>query len=189
MPYWRLALQHCFGVHYAEIGTYGMTAQVYPGAIKSFGTDGLTDVAFDATYQYLPGGDFSLSGYANYIYEDRNQHASHMLIGANAFDRLNTLRLTATASYLDTFTLDEQYFSINGTTDDAVFFPNGSPNSVGWITEIDYSPGGKPDSLLPDWINVKLSLQYVAYDEFNGTSRHASDNNTLYGLVWIAWTY
>jgi hypothetical protein len=29
-------------------------------------------------------------------------------------------------------------------------------------------------------------LQYTMYDEFNGTSSHASDNNTLYLLLWLA---
>jgi hypothetical protein len=42
------------------------------------------------------------------------------------------------------------------------------------------------------WLNVKLQLQYVAYEKFNGlktnydgTGRNASDNNTLYALVWL----
>jgi hypothetical protein len=61
-------------------------------------------------------------------------------------------------------------------------FANGSPNSNGWIGELDYLP----------WQNVKLALQYTHYQKFNGASsnydgsgRDASDNNTLYVLAWL----
>ena len=36
------------------------------------------------------------------------------------------------------------------------------------------------------WLNPHLTLQYVGYTQFNGTSQHASDNNTLFLNVWIA---
>jgi hypothetical protein len=59
---------------------------------------------------------------------------------------------------------------------------SGSPNSNGWIAELDYLP----------WQNVKLTLQYTAYQKFNGAKsdydgagRNASDNNTLYILGWF----
>ena len=42
------------------------------------------------------------------------------------------------------------------------------------------------------WLNTKLQIQYVGYDKFNGmrtnydgSGRNASNNNTLYGLVWV----
>jgi hypothetical protein len=66
--------------------------------------------------------------------------------------------------------------SVNG-------FANGSPNSNGWIGELDYVP----------WQNVKILLQYTAYQKFNGAStnydgngRNAKDNNTTYLLAWFA---
>jgi hypothetical protein len=44
------------------------------------------------------------------------------------------------------------------------------------------------------WLNVKLSLQYTHYSKFNGGStnydgfgRNASDNDTLYLLLWFAY--
>jgi hypothetical protein len=62
-------------------------------------------------------------------------------------------------------------------------FANGSPDSKGWIGELEYIP----------WQNVKLVLQYTAYQKFNGDSsnydgngRSAKDNNTLYLLGWLA---
>jgi hypothetical protein len=61
---------------------------------------------------------------------------------------------------------------------------NGSPNSDGLITELGWYP----------WQNVRLSVQYTAYFEFNGrahdydgSGRNAADNNTLYFLSWLVW--
>src|SRR5207244_992120 len=52
----------------------------------------------------------------------------------------------------------------------------------GLIAEVDVMP----------WQNLRLQFQYVAYDQFNGSSsnydgfgRRASDNNTLYILTWL----
>lgn len=60
----------------------------------------------------------------------------------------------------------------------------GSPNSDGLVSEIAYRP----------WWNVRLSLQYAAYTQFNGrshdyngTGRDAADNNTLFLLAWLAY--
>ena len=54
-------------------------------------------------------------------------------------------------------------------------------------------PFGKATSLWAPWLNVRLSLQYVAYLKFNGGhtnydgfGRDASANNTLYLLSWFA---
>jgi hypothetical protein len=59
---------------------------------------------------------------------------------------------------------------------------SGKPNSSGLIAEVQYMP----------WINTRFSLQYVAYQKFNGgtsnydgSGRSASDNNTVYLLAWL----
>jgi hypothetical protein len=59
---------------------------------------------------------------------------------------------------------------------------NNSPDSRGWVAELDYLP----------WQNVKFALQYTIYSKFNGGTsnydgfgRNASDNNTVYLLAWI----
>ena len=81
------------------------------------------------------------------------------------------------------------YFSIIGKTDPLLYSSapvegsrTGSPNSNGFILETDYLPLEK----------VKISLQYVIYNKFNGAQsnydgfgRNASDNNTLYAVVWF----
>jgi len=80
-------------------------------------------------------------------------------------------------------------FVTTGTSDTLLYAPapvvgsrTGSPKNDGLIAEIDVMP----------WQNLRLQFQYVAYDQFNGSSsnydgfgRRASDNNTLYILTWL----
>ena len=73
---------------------------------------------------------------------------------------------------------------MNGSNDPIYFGTvNGSPNSTWGLAEIDYLP----------WLNVKLGLQYTAYMKFDGATsnydglgRNASDNNLLFGYLWVA---
>ena len=83
------------------------------------------------------------------------------------------------------------YFQTTGTTDEVLYAEEaalgsrtGSPNTSGLTGEINYNA----------WQNVRVGLQYVAYNKFNGAStaydlsggRTASDNNTLYLYLWLA---
>ena len=64
--------------------------------------------------------------------------------------------------------------------------PDGNaltPNSSGYIAELDYLPIQ----------NVRLVLQYTGYTKFDGgrtnydgLGRNAGDNNTLFANVWVA---
>ena len=85
-------------------------------------------------------------------------------------------------------------FSTTGSADAALYgagaapgvvtSANGDPATKGWMAELNYVP----------WLNTKLSLQYTGYTKFNGGKsnydgfgRNASDNNTIYALVWFAY--
>ena len=70
----------------------------------------------------------------------------------------------------------------------------GSPDSNGFVFQLDWLPLNKDGgpSFWP-YSNIKISLQYTLYTEFDGSSsnfdgagRDASDNNTLYLQAWIA---
>ena len=93
-----------------------------------------------------------------------------------------------------------QYFQTTGSSD-TLLYPaagpgqpggdagvitsaNGSPDTRGYITELNYVP----------WLNVKITLQYTWFTKFNGADsnydgkgRNASDNDTLYLLLWFAY--
>ena len=184
IPYWRLALEHDFGSHYLEVGTFGLSEGVFPGGDKSAGSDRLTDLALDATYLYSGSSDYTVTGYVTYIHENQSLSASHVLLGSNSSDALDTFRINGSYSWQNTITLSGQHFQTTGSRDAALY--GGSPNSAGWTGEIAYVPCGKPDSDFPNWLNLRMSLQYTAYTEFNGTGSNASRNNTLYLLLWIA---
>jgi hypothetical protein len=186
IPYWRVALEHQFGDHYLELGTFGLSTDRAPGGNNGLGlTDHVTDTALDATYLYSGNPDHIVTGYITYIRESQELDASRVLLGSNANDSLSTFRINGSYSFQNTFTLSAQRFETSGTADIGLY--GGSPNSSGWTAEIAYVPTGhKESSWLPDGINARLSLQYTAYDQFNGTSAHASDNNTLFLLLWLA---
>jgi hypothetical protein len=191
-PYWRAALQHDWnrGQHYAQIGTFGLQADIFPAGAKIAGSDHILDIGFDANYQFIanPASVVAdvISAHASYITEQQDLHASARLSGTNNKNRLSTFRADVSYAIDATFTPTIQYFQTTGSTD-AVRFgtATGSPNSSGVIAEISYVPWGKPDSPV-NWFNGRLTLQYVAYNKFNGTSAHASDNNTIFLNLWMA---
>lgn len=192
VPYWRLALYHQMGGHSIEIGTYGLKADVYPGGLNTGPTDSFTDYAFDAQYQYIMSPHlFTLRG--TWIHEDQDWNASFPSGGtSNPSDTLKTLKVNAGYFYRASFgTLGGYlgYFSTEGDADPLLYSPDpvdgsrtGSPDSSGYIMEASFLWKEK----------YKFAVQYTAYDKFNGgksnydgSGRNASDNNTLYLLVWL----
>jgi len=185
IPYWRVALQHNFGNHYFELGTFGLTSNVFVGGEDNSGrSDQLTDVALDATWNYTGFEDHLLTGYITYIHENQQLDERSFLFGANPKDNLDTFRINGSWSYQNTYTFSGQYFQTTGTSDTALY--GGSPDSDGWNWEIAYVPSGKVGSWFPTWFNARLSLQYTMYNKFDGSTANASDNNTLFLVLWIA---
>ena len=200
-PYWRVALQHSFeGGHYLSVGTYGLLAHTFPGGDDSAGSDRRTDIGADLEYQFIvPKHNSPCSRRGP---EAQNWSASQSLGNtAHSSDSLNTARLTAMYMYDLTYAIYGGYFMVTGSTDTVLYAPadrtgsaNGSPDSHGFVVELDWLPLNKTGgpSLWP-WFNPKLSLQYVIYTKFNGGDHNydgfghrASDNNTLYLSLWVA---
>ena len=191
VPYWRIALQKDLERHFFQIGTYGLNANIFPNGDKSAGTtDGFTDIAADASYQFIvnPKSVVSdmLSAHMTFIHETQSLGASSRLAGSNGFNTLDTFRIDASYSFGATVTPSIQYFRISGSPDAIQYgSSSGQPNSAGVIAEIAYVPWGKPDSPV-QFLNLRLAAQYVAYTEFNGTSHGAAGNNALYFSLWGA---
>ncbi len=184
IPYWRVALTRQSGPHSFEIGTYGLSADNFVSSSRSGPTDNYRDVAIDAQYQYIQGKQ-SFSLQTTWIHEDEDRSGSFATQAAsNLSDRLNTFRING--NYYRTtscgiFGGSVSYFSTTGSNDLLLYAgnPNGSPDSAGEILELDYMPPSLK------CVSTKLSLQYVIYNQFNGASGNASDNNTLYLLAWL----
>jgi hypothetical protein len=192
VPYWRLALFHQVKKHAFELGTYGMTADIYPAGLSSGPTNHFTDYAFDGQYQYISAPHlFTLRG--TWIHEDQDWDAGFPSGSAsNPSDTLETFKVNAGYFYNYHFgTIGGYlgYFSTDGDTDPLLYPADsvdgsrtGSPDSSGFILQANY--------LLKE--KYKFAIQYTIYDKFNGadnnydgSGRDASDNNTLYLLVWL----
>jgi hypothetical protein len=189
-PYWRLAYEHQWDRHSVSVGTYGIVTRITPpGLAVGSASDKYSDWALDGQYQFI-GDEHIFSVQTTYIKETQSLDATFAGTGsANSSNDLKTFRLGTSYYYQRTFGGALGYFSTMGSTDAVLYAPgsvsgfaNGSPNSSGWVGELDYLP----------WQNVKLALQYTSYHKFNGASsnydgsgRDASDNNTLYVLGWF----
>jgi hypothetical protein len=200
-PYWRAAYEHDWERNTLEAGVYGWNVKVYPGGSPSTPqalrgpTNKFDDVAEDLQYQFL-GEEHMFSVMATHIHESMTLNASYATAAsANPSDNLNTTQIAATYYYRRKIGATVEHFSTSGSTDNVLYPPNapggpgvitsatGSPDSNGWIAEVNYLP----------WLNVKVSAQYTFYNKFNGGStnydgagRNASDNDTLYLLLWFA---
>jgi hypothetical protein len=192
-PYWRLAYERRWDRDSLSVGVYGMDTRVHPGngtALQGV-TDRYRDAAIDSQYQFI-GEDHLITALATYIQEHQTLDASVIdAFAINSRNNLNTFKLAGEYSFQRKIGGSLAYFSTTGSTDTLLYTAapvvgsaTNTPNSRGFITEINYLP----------WLNVRLQLQFVGYQKFNGSrsnydgsGRNASDNNTLYGLIWMAY--
>lgn len=182
-PYWRLALQHTWGSQTLEVGTFGMSTRLFPSGVTG-PTDRFTDVALDAQYERRLGSG-NLFAHAAWINEKQHLDATFAGGGSsNATNSLHTFRVDATALTASRLGGSLGFFNTSGDADATLYggSANGSPNSSGIIAEAQYMP----------WLNTRFEAQYVVYSKFDGASsnydgsgRNASDNNTLYLMVWL----
>ncbi len=190
-PYWRVALQHQFGRTYAMIGTYGMVARLFPAGIEG-PTDRFADVGVDGQFEHtLKQGVVILR--SSYLHEGQRLEGLLAEDPAGAENLTNTLRtFRSSLSYMPStrYNFTAGFFNVSGTRDDVLFAPeplegsaSGRPNSSGVLGEFDFNA----------WENLRLGAQYVGYGKFNGRSnnfdgsgRNASNNNTLYLFAWTA---
>lgn len=192
-PYWRVALQKDWNGHYFELGHYGMVANIYPGGDKTAGTDGYTDLALDATYQYLGDMENIFELKTTYIRESRDLRASANLGNTvNRDNYVNTFKLNAAYTYAQTYGLA---FGYNKTwaRADSSFDPatgdllvGGNNGSEYFTAELSYVPFGKNYTPLSSLLNLRLGLQYIGYTQFDGSQVQVGNNNTFLLSGWLA---
>jgi hypothetical protein len=180
-PYWRATLQHTWGGHYFALGHYGMSADVCLERDCSRGTDKYTDLAVDATYQYMANPKHIFEAKTAYIYEDQKLTASGASLGAqNTY--LNTYKINGAYTFDQTYGITLGYNKIEGSH--ASDFSR--PNSEYFTAELVYVPFGKSNAILSPWLNLRTSLQYIGYTQANGNSGGAHGNNTFMLNGWLA---
>jgi hypothetical protein len=187
-PYWRLAWQQTWGLNYLEFGTYGIYVSSVPGGVTGI-RDTYLDPALDLHYERPFGVDL-LTLHTTYIHESSNLDGTFAAgETATASHHLNTFRADATYHLRRRYTFTLAGFSTTGSTDPILYalapvtgsLP-GSPNSSGFSGQIGFWPTQ----------NIALSVAYTVWTKFNGASdnydgsgRDASANNSLYLALWL----
>ena len=189
-PYWRAVVQHAWGaLQYASLGTYGLSSSLVPRGVDG-PANRFTDLGFDLQYERALGAG-GVQVYATWIHESQKLEASFLAgAAASADGHTDTVRANVGYNYQRTYAFTAGFFSVAGSADALLYFSDpvaGSrlnrPDSAGFILEAD----------LYAWQNAMLTLQYTLYTRFNGGAsdydgfgRDASDNNSLYLSLWIA---
>ncbi len=187
-PYWRLAWQQTWGLNYLEVGTYGIYVSSVPGGITGI-RDTYLDPAIDLQYERPFGVDL-LTFHTAFIHESSHLDGTFAAGGAaTASHFLNTFRADVTYHLQSRYTFTLGGFSTAGSADPILFAPApvtgsllGSPNSSGFIGQFGFWPSQ----------NIALSVAYTGCGKFNGASdnydgsgRNASANNSLYLALWL----
>ena len=161
--------------------------------LSGAGTDSFTDIGIDTQYQYL-GDPHAVTVRAAWIHENHNTSASQALgLADNSNDTLRSLNASVSYIYNHTWSVTAGRFSIGGTADAALYGTfTGSPNSAGPITEIAYLPFSYGGPSFWPCLNMRIGLQYVLYNKFNGATtnvngagRNAHNKNTIFAYAWI----
>jgi len=183
-PYWRFAYNREWGSNSLSAGTFGLNARVNVDPTDSSSpTDRFQDIGVDMQYQYL-SEPHSATAQASLIHERTDWDASH--IGAdrqNASSHLDSFHLKGSYWYQRKYGATLAFFDESGSDDNVAFPVTNSPNTRGYIAELNYM-------IRPFW---RLALQYTGYwkylgamSNFDGNGHNASDNNTTYLYTWIA---
>jgi hypothetical protein len=200
-PYWRAALQKSIGTHYFSVGIIGFAPHAQSPEERNVGTDNYTDLGYDATYQFANGGPHTFNFNASYIQEHQRLFAATAIGDSDTIaNHLNTANISGQYAYQQTYSITLAYFNTVGNTNAALYpqspwfgSANASPDSRGYIVQIECVPFGKFNSFARPWLNTRVGLQYTGYTRFNGGSTNydgfghsAADNNSLFVFVWIA---
>lgn len=189
-PYVRLAWEHNWSsgpyTHSLEVGGYGMAAHLYPTGVTG-ATDNYIDAALDSQYQLLLPSHDSLDVHARVIHENQKRNATFAAGGSsNRNDSLTAWSVNAQYYWHEKFGPSAGYFLTTGSHDALLYSgaPSASPGAAGWVLQWTYLP----------WQNVQLAAQYTIYTRFDGGGsnydgggRNASDNDTLYAMLWLLW--
>jgi hypothetical protein len=110
---------------------------------------------------------------------------------------LKQFRIAGSYHYNQTYGVTAGLFDSRGNADATRWANslNGTPNTSGYILQADWTPWGKEGSWMSPWANVRVGVQYTAYNRYmggssyldgDGNERKASDNNTTMLFLWTS---
>lgn len=186
-PYMRLAYTRDLHKQSYSIGLVGMHSALDVDGSGS--NDKYTDVGIDGSWQFLGTRRDIFTVNAALIHEKQRLAGSFDLGDADGKGQtLNSFNVNASYYRDQTWGGSVGFFTTTGSRDATLHAdsPNGKPDTTGQILQLDYTPFGKEGSWLAPNANLRVGLQYTMYSRFDGASHGASGNNTLMGLVWLA---
>lgn len=185
-PYWRLGYMKDLHKQMYAVGLFGLSADLDPSRTPGAGYDKYRDIGVDGTWQYL--GDRK-NIYALHGSYTRERSTLDVTAPGTGKGRLTSLNLNASYTYDQTYGFTLGLFDTRGNGNAALWntvMGNNSPDSRGYIAQIDWTPWGKEGSWNAPWANLRLGLQYTGYSKFDGTGVGAHDNNSLSLFAWTS---
>jgi hypothetical protein len=193
-PYLRLAYSRDLRRQSYSFGLVGMRSSLEVDG--STAHDRYTDIGVDGSWQFLGTRRDIFSVNALAVHEKQDLAASADLGAADGSgQKLDSFNINASYYRNQTWGGTVGFFTTRASTDATLHADSaaGRPNTSGETFQIDYTPFGKESSWLAPNANLRLGLQYTAYNRFNGGSNNydgaggkASDNNTLMASAWLA---
>lgn len=199
-PYWRFAYFKDAHKRAYSVGVFGMNSKLMPGGAQG-PTNRYNDIGVDGTYQFLGTRKHIVTFNGSYIHENSNLTGSYLAGDASKRSgSLNRTDLNGSYYYAKSYGITLDLFDVHGNSDAMLYAAaadsgsrTNSPNSRGYTLQVDWTPLGKEDSWGAPFANMRVGLQYTGYSKFNGaknnydgSGRNASDNNTVYSFVWFA---
>lgn len=197
--FWRAVAQFDRGPHDFSVGLTGLNSKLRPDSSVPE-KDSYSDIGLDGSYQFS-NGPHAFTANVALVHETRHLHNSFATEASDAVsNKLTSKRFDMTYGYQQTWAGSLGLFSTSGTRNTGLYAPadtegsaNGSPDSSGYTLQLEYIPWGKQDSPARPWANARFGIQYTGYRKFNGgrndydgSGRSASDNNTLFLFAWFA---
>jgi hypothetical protein len=200
-PYWRLVLYKNMGPHELSLGYVGLYDQSFQSG-NTGPTNNFLDNGVDAQYQWDSAPNF-VTFRSSFIWENQGLGAAKDAGSAeHGSADLYTFQFWLSYYRYNLVGFTGSLFDIGGSRDHLVYAPDpvggsrtGKPNTLGGFVQVNLMP-------LSQWFHqmwpalpmTQFALQYTMYSTFNGASsnydgfgRSASDNNTLYFLIWTPW--
>ena len=200
-PYWRLVLSKTMASHYLSLGYVGLFDSVYESG-ESGPTNNFLDNGVDLQYQWDSAPQF-VTFRSAFIWENQGLSAAQAAgSSAKASGDLYTFQFWVSYYRYNLVGLTGSLFNIGGSGNNVVYAPapvsgsrTGKPTSLGGFVQVNLIPFSRWfHQMWPALPMTQFALQYTLYSTFNGASsnydgygRNASDNNTLYFLIWTPW--
>lgn len=193
-PYLRLAYSRDLRRQSYSFGLVGMRSSL--ASADSSAHDRYTDVGVDASWQYLGTRRNVFTANALAVHEKQTLAGSVDVGDASRRNQqLDSFNFNVSWYRDQTWGGTLGFFDTRASTD-ATLHPDsatGRPDTRGEIFQVDYTPFGKEGSWLAPNANLRLGLQYTAYNRYDGGSsdydgagHKASRNNTLLASAWLA---